>query len=127
MWKSSLKFGEYNFDKYNYIKAPEPKKNGGLYTGEEFNRNKNYGNFKTINDVDFLMGHNLKSALGPDEARFHYPGYTRPGNNYQQSPGLVKVSKEHNIYAISNKEIYNSKMSNEWKVEPFNPVSKYEI
>lgn len=127
MWKSSLNYGLYDFDKHGYMKPKKPEKNGGLYTGEEFNRNKDYGNVPTINDVDYLMAHNLKSALGPDEGRFHYPGYTRPGNNYQENPGLKKYSNQHNIYCISNKEIYKSKISNEWRVEPYNPVSNYEL
>ena len=30
---STLQFSDYEFEKYGYMKAPQPKLNGGLYSG----------------------------------------------------------------------------------------------
>ena len=57
------------------------------------------------------MYENLKSARGPDEARFHYPGYTRPGNNKQESPGVVSYSNKHIMKCVSNEAIHKSKQA----------------
>ena len=123
---SSLNYGIYDFEKYGYMKPPQPKLNGGLYTGEEFNKDSDYGNVKVIADVDYLMYENLKSAKGPDEGRFHYPGSTRPGNNVQLMPGLVEYSNHHSIKCVSNKEVHKSK-EDTYNVEPYNPNPQYKL
>lgn len=122
---SSLNYGIYDFEKYGYMKPPQPKLNGGLYTGEEFKDDAEYGNVQVVADVDYLMYENLKSAKGPDEARFHYPGYVRPGNNIQLMPGIVDYSNHHNIKCVSNKEVLKSK-EEATKVEPYNPNQQYQ-
>jgi hypothetical protein len=122
---SSLNYGIYDFEKYGYMKPPQPKLNGGLYTGEEFKDDAEYGNVQVVADVDYLMYENLKSAKGPDEARFHYPGSIRPGNNIQLMPGIVDYSNHHNIKCVSNKEVLKSK-EEATKVEPYNPNQQYQ-
>lgn len=121
---SSLNYGIYNFEKYGYMKPPKPRLNGGHYTGEEFKQDAKYGTVPVIADVDYLMYENLKSANGPDEARFHYPGEVRAGNNTQEMPGLVKYSNHHNIKCVSNKEVHKSK-EDTYNVEPYNPNTQY--
>lgn len=121
---SSLNYGIYDFEKYGYMSVPQPKLNGGHYSGEKFHQDAEYATIPVKPDVDFMMSENLKSARGPDEGRFHYPGYTRPGNNSQQMPGVVTYSNQHNIKCISNKAIYQSKQSN--IVEPYNPNPQFQ-
>ena len=70
--------------------------------------------------IALLESENLKSAKGPDEGRFHYPGNVRPGNNIQLMPGVVQYSNHHNIKCVSNKEVYKSKQET-YNVEPYNP------
>ena len=123
---SSLNYGMYEFEKYGYMKPPKPRLNGGHYIGEEFEENAEYGTVPVVSDVGYMMFENLKSAKGPDESRFHYPGYTRPGNNVQEMPGVIKYSNNHNIKCISNKAVHKSKEQVENVVEPYNPNSHYE-
>lgn len=105
MNKSSLEYGNYDFKKYGYMKAPEPRVNGGLYTGK-----KAVGDYVSIpvsSDIGILTNENLRSANGPVEGLFHYPGYNRPGNNSQETPGIVKYSNVHNIKGLSSEAVYN--------------------
>ena len=52
---------------------------------------------------------NLKSANGPVEGLFHYPGYTRPGNNKQELPGTKQYSNIHSFRCLSNKHLMKHK------------------
>lgn len=122
---STLQYGNYEFEKYGYAKVPEPKLNGGWFTGEKFNEDVGYGTVKVIPEVDYIMYENLKSARGPDEARFHYPGYTRPGNNKQESPGIVSYSNKHIMKCVSNEAIHKSKQEIIDDLEPYDPNAKY--
>ena len=123
---STLQYGNYEFEKYGYTKAPKPRLNGGWFTGEKFAKDAEYGTVNVIPDVDYMMYENLKSARGPDEARFHYPGYTRPGNNSQEMPGVVKYSNKHNMKCISNKAVHESKKEIEDELEPYDPNAEYK-
>jgi len=122
---STLQYGNYEFEKYGYTKVPKPKLNGGWFTGEKFNKDAEYGNVHVIPDIDYIMYENLKSARGPDESRFHYPGYTRPGNNKQETPGIVTYSNKHTMKCISNKHIHKSKQEIIDDLEPYDPNDKY--
>lgn len=123
---STLNYGVYDFKKYGYIAPPKPKLNGGHYVGQPFHEDAEYGNVPVIADVDYIMSENLKSARGPDEGRFHYPGNVRPGNNMQEMPGVVQYSNQNNIKCVSNKAVHKSKESVEQNVEPYNPNAQYD-
>ena len=99
----SLQYSDYQFEKYGYMKAPEPKLNGGLYTGEKFDGI--HGNVSVKADGEYLTSKNLKSANPPLEARYHTIGYTRPGNNKQELPGTKQYSNVHSFRCLSNKLI----------------------
>lgn len=72
----------------NYI----PPHNGGLYTGEPFNKGAPWANIPNIPDVQYLTNVTLKSANPPPQAINQYPGHTRIGNNNQiNAPGLSSV------------------------------------
>lgn len=104
---------------------PEPKLNGGLYTGEPFYKNAPWANVPCIPDVDYMTHVNLRSANPPPGAIYQYPGNVRPGNNYQKMPGIEKRSKiaqacisdddvcsvknmKHNVSGFDGKFIVNS-------------------
>jgi hypothetical protein len=72
---------------------PQPKLNGGLYTGEPFYKDAPWANVPVVPDVDYMTNVNLRSANPPPGAIFQYPGNVRPGNNYQKMPGVEKVTK----------------------------------
>lgn len=40
--------------------------------------------------IDHLINVVLRSACPPPDAIFQYPGFTRPGNNYQSMPGVYQ-------------------------------------
>lgn len=107
---STLQFSDYEFEKYGYMKAPQPKLNGGLYSGEAFNGA--HGNISVIADGEYMNTQNLKSANGPIEGLFHYPGYTRPGNNKQELPGTKQYSNIHSFRCLSNKHLIKHKNKN---------------
>jgi hypothetical protein len=83
---------------YSYIPAPRPTLNGGLYTGEPFAKNAPYANIPVVPDTEHIIHYNLRSANPPPEAITQYPGTTRPGNNFQNMPGVAKLSDTHNLY-----------------------------
>lgn len=66
------------------------KLNGGLYTGEPFEKDAPWGNVPVIPDVDFMTHQNLRSANPPKQALVQYPGGVRPGNNEQKMPGVIR-------------------------------------
>ena len=104
---TSLQFSDYEFEKYGYMKAPQPKLNGGLYSGEAFNGA--HGNVPVMADGEYMTTKNLKSANPPTEGLYHYPGYTRPGNNKQELPGTKQYSNIHSFRCLSNKELLKRK------------------
>ena len=56
-----------------------------------------------------MITQNLASANPPIEGRFHYPGYTRPGNNKQNLPGTKQYSNVHSFRCLSNKDLLKYK------------------
>jgi hypothetical protein len=75
--------GEYLFEKFGYMKAPEPSKNGGLYTGEAFAEGATYGDVKVIPDAFYMNNVTLASANPPPGAMQQAVHQSRPGNNQQ--------------------------------------------
>ena len=68
---------------------PEPSLNGGLYSGELFNKGAPWANVPAVPDSGFLIHYNLVSAAPPPGAQYQYPGgEERPGNNYTTFPGV---------------------------------------
>jgi len=104
---STLQFSDYEFEKYGYMKPKPPALNGGLYSGEPFNGA--HGNVPVPADGEYMTTQNLKSANGPIESLFHYPGYTRPGNNKQELPGTKQYSNIHSFRCLSNKNLIKHK------------------
>jgi len=104
---STLQYSDYEFEKYGYMQPKPPALNGGLYTGEKFNGP--HGNVPVQADAEYLITKNLASANPPIEGRFHYPGYTRPGNNKQNLPGTRQYSNIHHFRCLSNKELLKYK------------------
>lgn len=71
-----------------FVPPPKPILNGGLYTGERFEKGAPWANVPVIADVDYMTHVNLRSANPPPQALYQYPGNVRPGNNYQANSGL---------------------------------------
>ena len=59
---STLQYGNYEFEKYGYTKVPEPKLNGGWFTGEKFNEGAGYGTVKVVPEIDYIMYENAAIA-----------------------------------------------------------------
>lgn len=76
----------------NYVPPPKPSLNGGLYTGQPFQKDAPWANIPVIPDVDYMTNVNLRSANPPPRALYQYPGNTRPGNNYQANTGLKEYT-----------------------------------
>jgi hypothetical protein len=72
-----------------YVPPPPRAHNGGLYTGEPFQKDAPWANVPVIPDVDYMTHVNLRSANPPPQALYQYQGNTRPGNNYQANTGLT--------------------------------------
>lgn len=100
MSKSSLSYADYNFEEVGYIPPPKPSLNGGLYTGKPFDNNAPWRNFPVTPDAAVYTHLNLRSAKPTPEACYQYPGQTRPGNNYLQTPGVGPMSTENPLPCI---------------------------
>jgi hypothetical protein len=70
------------------VKIPPVPLNGGLYTGATFLKDAPWANVPYIPDADWMTNEGLRSANPPPEALTQYQGGFRPGNNYQQMPGV---------------------------------------
>jgi len=67
---------------------PKPSLNGGLYTGEPFQKGAPWGNVPVVPDTGYMIHYNLKSANPPPGAEYQYPTGFRPGNNNPILPGV---------------------------------------
>lgn len=66
---------------YAPVPPPSPSLNGGLYTGEPFQKEAPWGNVPITPDSGVIMFNHLPSS-SPLEARYMMPGGgIRPGNN----------------------------------------------
>lgn len=87
---SGLGYSDYDFEKTGYMPPPKPSLNGGLYTGKAFDKDAPWGNIPVTPDAPVYTHLNLRSSsMKPHpEAYYQYPGHTRPGNNFLQTPGV---------------------------------------
>jgi hypothetical protein len=97
---SKLGWSEYNFKEY--AKIPPSKINGGLYTGEKFNDNAEYGNIDILPSEDYMTNKNLASANPPKSALYQYNNH-RPGNNPVIGYGLSQY-ENYNFTCYSDKK-----------------------
>lgn len=87
MKSSGLDFGEYNAQ--NYMPPPPRKHNGGLYTGEKFQENAPWANIQVYPTTDYMTHYNtLRGNTPAPGSTYQYPGGVRPGNHYQEMPGV---------------------------------------
>ena len=89
------KYGDYSFEKFGYMKPPEPSLNGGLYTGEAFEKGSSYADVKVTPDAFFMNNFTLASANPPPGAMGQATNTMRPGNNKQI---LTNYEKHGQIY-----------------------------
>jgi hypothetical protein len=83
-----ISFAPYDFTKYE--PAPQPSLNGGLYSGEPFQRGAPWANFPVTPDTTTYVHENLQQGNDPPpEARFQYPP-TRQGNSEVRWLGLKR-------------------------------------
>ena len=86
------------------VPPPPPSLNGGLYTGEPFLKGAPWGNVPVIPDVSYMTHVNLRSANPPLAAIYQYPGNIRPGNNFQEMPGVSTI-KKYNVQCSTPSEV----------------------
>ena len=67
---------------------PKPSINGGLYTGELFQKGAPWANVPVVPDSGYIIHYNLQSANPPPGAEYQYPSGLRPGNNNPVLPGV---------------------------------------
>lgn len=85
-----LQFAEYDFAKTGYTQVPPPSLNGGLYSGEPFERNAPWANVPVTPETTFMINENLnRGNVTAPGANYQYPP-TRQGNNYVEWKGLSK-------------------------------------
>jgi hypothetical protein len=100
---SKLQGSQYIPLTYEY----KPKVNGGLYTGEEFEKNAPWGNFPVKPETGAYINKNLLSANPPPLAQYHYPSAEhRPGNNTPELPGIVECPN-YGFYAINDDRVFS--------------------
>lgn len=88
---------------YEYM----PKLNGGLYTGEPFQKGAPWANVPMKPETGHYMNTLLKSANPPPLAQFHYPGADqRPGNNTPELPGIIQCAN-YGFYAIDDDRVFS--------------------
>ena len=76
------------------VKAPEPLKNAGLYTGEVLFDKKPWGN-------NYVIPRTEPDAVAYSShfyASHHIPSYNRPGNNNIDSSDYKKYNLSDNVY-----------------------------
>lgn len=81
---------------------PQPKLNGGLYTGESFKGP--WGNVYVEPDTVYMTNVALLSANPPPHAPIQYGNTIRPGNNRPQLKHVHRFSDEHNIVCTGTVE-----------------------
>jgi hypothetical protein len=80
-----------------FVPPPPPSLNGGLYTGEPFQTNAPWANMPVTPEGTYMTSANLQSANPPPGAQQQYAGSLRPGNNYQDMPGVGLFSDKHSM------------------------------
>lgn len=82
---------ESKYDSYENLisPVPNPKLNGGLYTGTPFYENAPWGNVPVRPTTAYMTNVNLRTANPPVQALFQMQAGFRPGNNTDDMmPGL---------------------------------------
>jgi hypothetical protein len=81
---------------------PPPRKNGGLYTGKEFDANAPHRSFYVPQDSSYMLQMNLRSAKPPPGATLQPPGSIRPGNSGfdMPTPHLSQLNRDYNVFCI---------------------------
>ena len=78
--------------------VPDPKLNGGLFTGEAFLENAPWGNVPVRPTAAYMTNVNLRTADPPVQALFQMQGGYRPGNNSDDAmPGIVAFTGNENF------------------------------
>jgi hypothetical protein len=96
--KNELMYTELNYDPN--VKAPEPLKNAGLYTGDVLFDKKPWGNNYVIPRIE----PDAVAYSAQFYATHHIPSYNRPGNNTINSHNYAKyniTNTENNVYNFS--------------------------
>jgi hypothetical protein len=79
--------------------------NGGLFTGEPFQKDAPWRNFPTKPETGDLINKNLISANPPPSGVYHYPSANhRPGNNTPFLPGIDECK---GFFVINDKSLLN--------------------
>lgn len=78
---------------------PEPSLNGGLYTGEPFQKGAPWANVPIVPDSGYMIHYGLQMGANPPPgAVYHYPGGgERPGNNHPMWPGVQPAPGNYGI------------------------------
>lgn len=98
-----LQFSNYDFEKFGYQTAPGPSLNGGLYTGEPFEKGALHGNAAVTPEATYHLQTNLsKGNTPPLGAQYQYPA-TRMGNSYVEWKGLKRLDGTNIFCAPCNK------------------------
>jgi hypothetical protein len=85
---SKLGFADYDFASTGYAPPPPPSLNGGLYTGQPFQKDAPWGNVPVTPDATPMIHDNLRRGNTPPfQAIYQYPG-TRQGNSKVHWKGL---------------------------------------
>jgi hypothetical protein len=95
--KSELLYSELDYGPN--VKAPEPLKNAGLYTGEVLFDKKPWGNNYVIPRIE----PDAVAYSSQFYASHHIPSYNRPGNNSINSNNYKKynINDSDNNYNVS--------------------------
>jgi hypothetical protein len=98
---NGLTYAPYEHDEFVY----KPMLNGGLFTGEPFQKDAPWKNFPTKPETGNLVYNNLASANPPPGAQYHYPSANhRPGNN---TPDLYGIEQCKSFYVIKDDSLLN--------------------
>ena len=101
--KNELMYSELDYSPN--VKAPEPLKNAGLYTGDVLFDKKPWGNNYVIPRTE----PNAVAYSSHFYASHHIPSYNRPGNNSVSSDDYKKynVSMDSDTSINSDTNVYN--------------------
>lgn len=92
------------------VSVPEPKLNGGLFTGKPFTKGAPWANIPVTPDAGYMTNINLRSANPPAAALTQYPGNNRPGNNMQTMPGIQVLDSKYGLLCNKVQSDYKEKI-----------------
>ena len=92
MSRTLLQFADYDFQKTGYTPPPPPSLNGGLYSGEPFEKNAPWANIPVTPDTTVYINESIKRGnnVTPGSST-QYPA-TRQGNSYVEWKDLQKYN-----------------------------------